>query len=377
MKKYILLCLALVPALVSCGKKTTAPRPAVQLVYNIAADSVGTARLVAQAGSRGADGSIAVIGEPADAIILARRFQSVDRMDNIDGQPVRDSLPDFAGESFHVIADAYNAPYAHFWQESAALPDSVRHFVLDSLREAAVQDALFAWDTTGRFSLQDPAARLRKAPAKLLIFTSSLQAKWGLFDVDTLQTLCGGHSVILSPMEVMLDRAYAGGARRMAVWTSRDVRDSGAWSSVFSRKAYPDATLSVMAPEPALDVRTQLRILLRQYQAEGRPLDALLIDSYTIDPGPLNTEVRMIRRIVTEEDAAFDKMLSPDFVLLDPVNSVIDATYSLLREKHLFTHRIARPALRYFETVEGEDGEPVLLEIDATYAVNTYVSNLN
>ena len=240
-----------------------------------------------------------------------------------------------------------------------------------------MQDALFAWDTTGRFSLQDPAARLRKAPAKLLIFTSSLQAKWGLFDVDTLQTLCGGHSVILSPVEVMLDRAYAGGARRMAVWTSRDVRDSGAWSSVFSRKAYPDATLSVMAPEPALDVRTQLRILLRQYQAEGRPLDALLIDSYTIDPGPLNTEVRMIRRIVTEEDAAFDKMLSPDFVLLDPVNSVIDATYSLLREKHLFTHRIARPALRYFETVEGEDGEPVLLEIDATYAVNTYVSNLN
>lgn len=374
MKKYLIWALALAAALASCGRKTSTPRPTLPIVYSIAADTAGTARLVSLAGSKGPDGSIAIIGEPSDAILLARHFHSVDWKDNVDGDSDRDSLPDFAGETFHVIMDAFNAPYAHYLQDGRTMPDSLRPLTLDSLRESAVQTALFAWDSTF-VSTRSEAQRYPKRQAKILIFTSSLHAQWGLFDVDTLRQLCGSNSIILSPVNILLDQAYSSGARRLAVWTSREVKASRAWDNVFANGPYPDATLSVLAPEPALDVRTQLRNLLHQYQAEGKPLDALILDSYSIDPAPLNSELRMIRRALTEEDASLDKMLLPSFTILDPVHSVIGTTYRLLREKHLFTHRIARPIVIYYETVESESGAPVLVQTDALYAQNTYVSN--
>ena len=374
MKKYLIAVLALAAAIVSCGPKAPAPRPTLPLVYSIAADTSGAARLAALAGSKGAEGSIAIIGEPSDAIRLARRFQTVDWKDNIDGDNDRDSLPDFAGETFHAIMDAYNAPYAHFWQVGERLPDSLRANVLDSLREAAVNAAVFAWDSTC-LNTRLETERHAKASAKILIYTSSLQARWGLFDADTLRQLCGGKSILLSPVNILLDQAYEAGARHIAVWASRDVRSSGAWQSVFSRGGYKDAALTVLSPESALDVRTQLRDLLRQYQAEGKALDALLLDSYTIDRAPLESELRMIRREGTEEDAAFSRMLTQKFVILDPVTSVIGTTYTLLRQKHLFTHKIARPSVHYYETVESEYGNPILIETDANYAQNTYVPN--
>ena len=63
MKRYLTIGLAAVLAAVSCGPKAVAPRPAVPLVYSIAAASTGAARLVRNAGSLGADGAIAIIGE--------------------------------------------------------------------------------------------------------------------------------------------------------------------------------------------------------------------------------------------------------------------------------------------------------------------------
>lgn len=377
MKRYLTIGLAAVLAAVSCGPKAVAPRPAVPLVYSIAADSTGAARLVRSAGSQGADGAIAIIGEPADAILLARRFQSVDWVDNVDGDADRDSLPDFAGETFQAIMDANNAPYARFWKSAQGMPDSLRYLVLDSLREAAVETALFAWDSTCYSTAQDLSQRLRKIPAKILIYTSPLQAEWGLFDVDTLRQLCGGTSVILSPMDILLEKAYGDGARRIGVWTSRDIRSSGAWETVFARKNWADASLTVITPESALDVRTRLRSFLRQYQAGGKPLDALLLDDYSVDPVPLQSELTMIRRAGTEEDAAFDRMLSRQFTILDPVTTTIGYTYQFLREQYLFTHKIARPAVRYYETVESGSGNPVLIETDANYALTTYVPNLD
>ena len=345
MRKHLFLpCLVLLCIGLSCKRQEFTPRPAVASVYAIAADSSGLGRLVANAGSCGADGSIAIIGEPADVITLARRFQSCDRRDNIDGKYKRDSLPDFAGENFDVIMDAYNSPYAHFLQSARDLSDSLSRQVLDSLREAAVQNALFAWDSTCLRTSTDLESRMFKQQAKILIFTSSIQAEWGFFDVDTLQTLTGGHSFLLCPMELMLQDAYDAGARHIVVWTTRDVRLSAAWERVFARSPYKDATLTVLSPESALDVRTEFRNLLRQYRSSSLPMDALILDSYFADAAPLQSELKMIRRAATEEDAAFDKFLSPSFFILDPESSVIDHTYSLLRRERLFTQRIAHPA---------------------------------
>lgn len=362
-------------AAVSCKEVRYQPRPTIPLVHVIAADTAGAGRLAAMAGK--ASGSVAIIGEPEDVIVLAHHFQGCDRVDNVDGTPVRDSLPDFAGENFDVIMDAFSAPYSRFWTSAESLADTLRHTVLDSLREVAVLNAVCAWDSLSWRSTADAEPLLRKERAKLLIFTSPLQAQWGLFDVDTLQQMTGGKCLAVSTVQALLEDAYASGARSLAVWTTREVRNSGAWQAVFASMNYPDAHLSVFTPDAALDVRTELRSVLRQYRSTGRVLDALLIDSFTVDFVPVMTELSLIRNGATAEDNAFQAMMAPDFRVLDPSAAVIDATYRLMRQNHLFTHRIALPTVHYYETAESQEGTPLLVETSDVYAQSTYVSNLH
>lgn len=372
MKGRILIGIAIFAGLCSCRPQVTPPRPTIALVETIVADTSGMGRIAARAGHGSVQGSVALIGEPLEGILLARRFVSTDRLDNIDGRPGRDSLPDFAGETFDVILDAYNAPYNHFLKGG---PD--RSGQLDSLRAAAVLNAVFAWDSTCFVSASEPESRLAKSRAKVLVFTSALQAEYGLFDVDTLQQLAGGKSHLVSAVHTLLEDALEGGARNLAVWTSRDVRISGVWQAVFAQLEAEGATLSVITPESALDVRTEFRDVLRQHRATGRTLDALLIDSYALDAAFFRGEVELIRRAGTDEDAALDKMLSPDFRVLDAATSVVGSTYKLLRRENLFTHRIARPYARFYETAESLDGNSVLVEVAASYVQNAYVPDIN
>lgn len=368
MRKSSILTAALVlTAAASCRQTGAPPRPTIPLVYSILADTTGLAGLAAGAGDNGSEGSIAIIGEPEDAIALARRFRYADRVDNISGKPSRDSLPDFAGKSFDVILDAYNAPYAA----------SVSAQGLDSLREAAVNNAVFAWDSTCFRSVTDNRPLLGKQRAAILLYASSLNASYGVFDVDTLQQLAGGKSIVLSPVPLMLEKALEGGALNLAVWTDRASARSLTWERVFERMPLPDgASLSVLCTNEALDIRTEFRELLRQYRANGKSLDVLLLDSYRIDVAPLLSELAMIRLAGTEEDGIFDKLLSPGFSVVDPASVLMDATYALLREHRFFTHRIALPSVKYYETAASDDGTPILVEAAPSYVQRAYVSNL-
>ena len=163
----------------------------------------------------------------------------------------------------------------------------------------------------------------------------------------------------------------------MAVWTNRTIRKSGAWEAVFARKGWPDATLSVLSPDPALDVRTEFRNLLRQYRSTNRSLDVLILDSYDFDPSFLSSEMILIRQVGTEEDASFDRMLSKNFRFLEPKAAILQATYQILRERRLFTHRISRPLILYYETTESAQGLPVLEKVTPAYVQHTYVPNLH
>ena len=372
MKVNIFIGIAAAALVCACKPQVTPPRPTVALVESIAADTSGLGRLVARAGHGSTNGSVALIGEPQEGIHLVRRFLSTDRVDNIDGRALRDSLPDFAGETFDVILDAFNAPYSHFFEGG---PDQADR--LDSLRTAAVQNAVFAWDSTCFRNASELEANLSKSRSKVLVFTSAMQARYGLFDVDTLQQLTGGRSLLVSAVHTLLEDAMEGGAKNLAVWTSRDVRVAGVWQDVFEQMDVPGVTLTVITPESALDVRTEFRDVLRQYRSSGRSMDALLIDSYAADQIPLQGEVAIIRRAGTDEDAALDRMLAPGFRILDAGSSVVNGTYRLLRRENLFTHRIARPQARYSETAESPDGSPVLVEVAASYVQNAYVSDID
>ena len=354
MKRKAILLAALVAAFViSCKENGPQPRPAVSLVYAVASDSSGLGRLASKAGHIGANGHIVLLGEKAEGIHLARRFQSMDRVDNIDGRPVRDSLPDFAGETFDVIMDAYNEPYAHF------LADSVG---LDSLRESAVRGALFAWDSL--------------STAKIVVFTSSLHARYGLFDVDTLQQMQGGICRLMTPVHESLKAAVAAGAHDIAVWASAPVRDAKVYETVFEEMGLEGSVVSI-TPDPALDVCTEFRSLLRQYRLTGRKLDALILDGFGKDPAPLWSEIPIIRRAATEEEDAFSTMLPSDFIILEPEACMVEAVYGLLRQENLFTHRIHRPSVRYFITEESLEGGLQKVPLSAQYVQSEYVPFIN
>lgn len=359
MRKIFIGALVVLAVFSACRRRSAAPRPTIPLVLSVSADTLGEGRIASRAGHIGAPGSVAIVGDPSDAITLARYLQSSDSRDNIDGSSRRDSLPDFAGECFEVILDAFNEPYEHFLTEGT---DTFGH--LDSLREAAVRNALFAWDSTSV-----------RTPAKLIVFTSPLQAEYGLFDVDTLQQLSGGKCLLLNPADAMLEEAYARGSRHLLVWTRAKTRESGIWQAVFARKGWKDATLSVLSPPPALDVRTELRSLLRQYRSEGRKLDVILLDTYQAKPSYLASELDIIRQAGTEEDASFDRMLSRTFYFIEPKAALAKAGYDLLRSRNLFTHRIARPLVRFYLTEESVQGGPLLEEVDASYAESAYVQD--
>ena len=362
MKKYIILILAAAAALFSCRNKALPPRPTIPLVETIVRDTSGLANLVTKAGASGAEGSIAILGEPEEAISLARLFLAIDAMDNIDGREKRDSLPDFAGEQFDVILDTANTPYSHY------LPEG-----LDSLREAAVQGAMFAWDSTClKYSMGSD--RLLKSRAKILILSSPLHSAYGLFDVDTLKQLCSGKCHIVTPVETTLQDAVSLGAGNIAVWASESVRASRAYEQAFAEMGLQGSVTSI-TPEPAFDVRTELRSLLRQYAATGRQLDALVMSDYSVNLLPLEAELALIRKAGTEEDAAFSRMLSQGFFIIEPGTSLTGAIFRYMRNGNLFTHRIARPAARWFETTVSRTGAPAIVEVGYSYVLDLYVQD--
>lgn len=364
MKKYIIILLAATALLCACRNKALPPRPTIPLVETIVKDTSGLANLVRMAGVSGADGSVAIVGEPLPTLSLARLFQGIDAVDNIDGREKRDSLPDFAGEQFDVILDALSSSYGHY------VPDGV-----DSLREAAVQGAMFAWDSTC-LKTATSADKLLKSRAKILIFSSPLHSAYGLFDVDTLRQLCSGKCYLATPVETSLQDAVSLGAKNIAVWASRDIRASRAYESAFEQMG-EEGSVTAITPDAALDVRTELRSLLRQYRATGKSLDVLILTDYSIDKNPLETEFTLIRQAGTEEDQAFSRMLAPGFRIIDPGTSLTSAIYKYMRSGNLFTHRIARPSVRWFETTESESGDPAIVEVSTSYVLQTYVQSFD
>ena len=350
MKKLILLIAVLLFAAVSCRERPAAVRDTIPYVKQLVEDTTAFS-LVQAYRAQGSRGSIAVIGEPDAALLLADAFLSADVRDNIDGKPRQDRLPDFAGECFDIIMDAYNAPYGRMAGASA-----------DSLREVAVRCAMMSLDTVSFAHALDPQSRLTKKKAKIFVLASSMLTEFGQFDIDTLLKMASREPLILNPVDAMMEEARNGNAVHVAAWAPALAAPSYA-------AAAEDLDCAVVEPAGGQDVRSALRDLLRQYRTL-RPnvtLDAVLLDSFTADVEELRNEVEHIHRQITEEDMAFDRILAPHFHFIEPKSCLTEACYRLLRERNLFTHDIAYPSVRYYQTEEGTDGDFVLVEIGSGY----------
>lgn len=344
---------AVLLSLVACHERKVVLQDTIPYVKQLAVDTADTYPLLQSYRSAGTRGSIVLIGEPEATLSLAAQFKSVDAVDNIDGKAVSDSLPDFAGESFDVVMDLYNAPYTRMASSSP-----------DSLREVAVRNAVMAVDSIAYSNALDASSRLPKSRAKVFVLASSLLTEFGRFDIDTLFKMVEREPVILTSVDAMLDEAKRSGCRRVAVWAPEQARPA---YEAAAQKAGLDLALVPMTgngnPEPAF------RDVLRVYRADhpNVVLDAVLLDSFTADLDALYAEQEHIHRQITEEDMSLDRILAPHFRFIEPKTSLSAACYRLLREKNLFTHDIAYPSVRYYQTEEGWDGDFVLVEVGADY----------
>ena len=340
--------------LASCQERQVPVRDTIPYVKQLAVDTAGTYSLLASYRSAGSVGSIAVIGEPEAAWQLSSRLLAADEVDNIDGKPRPDRLPDFAGESFDILMDQYNAPYTRM---AASSPDS--------LREIAVRNAVISIDSVAYSNALDPMSRLRKSRAKVFVLANSLLAEYGQFDIDTLFKMAGREALILTPVEAMLETAAKAGCRSVAVWAPQEARSAYEHAA----QAYPQMTVTVVSTTGNGMLRPAFRDMLRIFRSlkPKETLDAVLLDSFTADLDELAAEQEHIHRQITEEDMAFDRIMTPHFQFIKPNACLTSALYRLLRERNLFTHDIAYPAVRYYQTEENRDGEYVPVEVSAEY----------
>ena len=340
--------------LASCQERQVPVRDTIPYVKQLAVDTAGTYSLLASYRSAGSVGSIAVIGEPEAAWQLSARLLAADEVDNIDGKPRPDRLPDFAGESFDILMDQYNAPYTRM---AASSPDS--------LREIAVRNAVISIDSVAYSNALDPMSRLRKSRAKVFVLANSLLTEYGRFDIDTLFKMTGREALILTPVEAMLETAAKAGCRSVAVWAPQEARSAYEHAA----RAYPQMTVTVVSTTGNGMLRPAFRDMLRIFRGlkPKETLDAVLLDSFTANLEELSAEQEHIHRQITEEDMAFDRTLTPHFRFIEPNASLTSALYRLLRERNLFTHDIAYPSVRYYQTEENRDGEYVPVEVSAEY----------
>ena len=353
--KHILSVLAFLVALVSCQERPTVLRDTIPYVKQIAVDTTGTFQLIHAYRTAGKKGSIAVIGEPESTLQFAATLLAADYVDNIDGRSKPDRLPDFAGERFDILLDEYNAPYLRM---AASSPDS--------LREVAVRNAVIAVDSVAYSNPSDPRSRLAKTRAKVFVLANSLLAEYGQFDIDTLFKMAGREAVILTPVEAMLQEAARSGCKSVAVWAPAEARSAYEHAA---RALTPQMDVTVVSTTGNGILRPAFRDMLRVYRSlkPGSNLDAVLLDSFTVNLEELESEKEHIHRQITEEDMAFDRILMPHFRFIDPGISLTNALYRLLREKSLFTHDIAYPTIRYYQTEENLEGDFVPVEVSAEY----------
>ena len=330
----------------SCHERQAPVRDTIPYVKQLAVDTAGTYSLLESYRSAGTAGSIAVIGEPEAAWRLATRLLAADEVDNIDGKARPDRLPDFAGESFDILMDQYNAPYTRM---AASSPDS--------LREIAVRNAVMSIDSVAYSNALDPMSRLPKARAKVFVLANSLLAEYGQFDIDTLFKMANREAMILTPVEAMEHAAKA---------------------------LTPQMEVTVVSTTGNGMLRPAFRDMLRIFRSlkPKATLDAVLLDSFTANLDELVAEQEHIHRQITEEDMSFDRILTPRFQFIEPNACLTSALYRLLRERNLFTHDIAYPSVRYYQTEENRDGEYVPVEVSAEYIsahanIDPYVPDLD
>lgn len=343
---HIVICATILSMLASCENPEATPRPTIPLVKEkLASQSFRPAS---------ADGGIYLVGEPSRVLALRERFINCDLRDNATGRFRRDSLPDFAGETFCCVLDSLNMPYGR--------GDDM------AFRETAVWHSLVAQDSVLHVSPYDMNGMALKVPAKIMIFASPLFSNNGIFDVDTLAALSGKSFPVSSPLDAACARIFnkhKGNLNIGVISRTEDIA-SGAYSAVIQRYAHHrgDHHCNVVAFE-CEDYENALKTFLDKYMDSGNSgsLNALIVDDPEVPVPEMLRDLKELTSVMSSESLLYSKIFADRFEIIDAQSSVVQWCYHTLRDNHLFTHNIAYPLSEYYYTAAAPDG----LDSDAPF----------
>ena len=339
MRRIILPVLPLVLALLACKPGPQSGRDTISLVKVIASETGNPEHsLLASFHKVPSSGDIYIIGTPGSCDMICRDFLSCDVYENARGREWSDGLKDFAGETFACVRDYDHTPYDTLMVHNGE----------EALRELAVRYALSAISSKCSVSVYDLDGNHEKNPAKMIILADPWLLDKGKFDIDTLFTLTGCKVPVLSPQELLMDAALGGGKKyfNCGILCDSTYLSGGVYPALFAHETRSRDIIGARCFASATPASgCILCAFLDAYQEAGNsePLDALLIDDWSVDPVTVQKEVEAIKDFNREEYLRYGKLLAADFAVFHSSAITMSACYSLLRERSLFTHRIAQP----------------------------------
>jgi len=344
MKRILFPGLLLILALTSCDRNVQGGRDTIALVKAIASDNSRYEHVLLSSFSKlPSSGDICLIGSPESCRLISESFLACDIAENARGRDWSDGLKDFAGEIFASVSDGRFSPYGAFVAEHGR----------DSLRDLAVRLAIAALDSKCSASIYDLDGNLVKTPAKVIILADPWLLGCGKFDIDTLFAMTSCTVPVLSPQDLLLDAALGGEKKYFNIGIVCDslyLKD-GVYGELFAAKAREYDILGARCfPSPATGTVDVLASFLEDYVQSGNTdtLDAVLIDDWSVDEDALRKEIAAMRDYNREEYMRYGKLLSPHFTVFTSSSITMKSCYSLLRERSLFTHRIAQPRSRSY-----------------------------
>ncbi|MBQ1619234.1 MAG: hypothetical protein II095_06875 [Bacteroidales bacterium] len=346
MKERYLIASALL-LLTACSGKVQIGKPTIPYVREIISDHSLPQHALASGYKPQGDAAIYLVGPSEQCIPLLKAFMQSDIYDNVDGRSSNDGLADFAGETICTVSDIANSPYAKFLAEGRE----------DALREVTVRNVLATMDTLCRIGEHDQTGMGRKPASKVVVLPSPYASEFGLYDVDTLFNALGCGLHVVSPLRVMMDRVFSGrkGDAMVGVISTRDNVASGGYSSfvqeVSARHSLTGSDCVVFPSDTS--GADPLVSFLNSYMAAGytRPLDALLVDDYDIDPDAVAVSLSLLTDPSGDLSLTYGNLLARDFMLLDARRAAVEECYRILRSNNLFTHNIAQPKSLEFSTM--------------------------
>ena len=359
MKKIYLLLVLAVAA--SCTRNAGTSRPTIELVRTIISDNgVPEHGMVAYFNAYNPDNSIYIVGSPDACARYRKEFGECDRFDNVDGRRVPDGLPDFSGEIICTVRDFANIPYQRFI-------DSGR---TEELREIMVRNLLSTMNDVCYINRYDRTGTATKPLSKLVVMTSPYACEYGRFDIDSLFTALDCDLQVVYPVKVMMDKVLDASQGDVVVGVIPDPETLSSEAPVSylyeqaRARGLSDSECTIL--RPGTGSGEQLLSFLDNYLESGhnRPLNAILVGDKDVDTEVMRLTLKRITSASSEESLSYGRLIAPGCQILDVAETVSGECLRIMRERNLFSHRIAYPRFLEFQTVAMSDSSFVLCQYD-------------